>query len=147
MATWYTYWIFSRDEFLEQLRRFKDGQPNLMKMQVLAKGEWSLKDLMEKWETLSSEFPANAEKDHHFYINIRPFKERNIFQVLLFEWPEPGFSEKKYVPSEKESRVMNEGELKDLLERATTEKLYNECYFEGKYTDFENFIKIIEIEK
>lgn len=147
-STWYTYWIVPRDEFLEQLRGIKDGQPNLVKAPLLLKGTWSLKDLLDGWEKLSSEFPKSGEKDHHFYINIRPFKDRKIFQTLLFEWPDPEVRKYRiYRKKEKKSSVMTEEELKDLFERATTEKLYKECYFEGEYIHFENLLKIIEMEK
>ncbi len=133
------FWVFSKEDLERQLKNVKDGQPNLITLKVKTV-QLTGANVRAYWEEHPELFEKPIDDPGMLYINLRPFKERNIVQYLVFPWPPV---ERK--PSGKITKRLIEPtkeELVKLFEMVTTEKLFDTGYFESSYQEFNGLFKI-----
>ncbi len=126
------YWIFAKSE-LEKLKNLEEGKANIVKIKLTASyfrhGE---DEDVEEWiENYPDQFKKSKLNPGTLYLNIRPFKEKDKAQFMLFVRKKSGavtgfHSSQPFLP----------------VSTLTSAKLYNYAYYEVPFDDFRYFLPI-----
>jgi len=164
------YWVFPVEE-LEQLKRLNDGKPNIVKINLTATETMPGENVdLSAW---FSEHPENFEKNtkpsRTLYIHIRPSKEDDTVDFLIFSTREEQEKISKVMaeasvqhpqaeagPMPKRKPVIKYTTVKRYavegfsnpgafpLNIVTTEKVFDFAYYQTSYSDFNYFLTIDE---
>lgn len=128
----YQLWVISDDEFVK-LNKIQDSQMNLVELKIL--GKHSNVDLKDAIAELEENFkPKNSGE--LLVVHVSPNKNKNIVQ---FNFYEARLSQGNYVT--KPSFTYYDKDL-NRSNLSMTDELFTKCYYEAKYSSFENFLNL-----